>query len=99
MYKELDKELLAGLPDGHLLVPGNDAVRFGRLVQLACSAIEVADGEDRDGFTAEQVKLVSPSNKADALLEFLGGNDGQWIVWRPGVESTGAPRGVENQVP
>src|SRR5262249_1485205 len=31
-------------------------------------------------FTEQVVSLALPSNKADALVEFLGDNEGQWIV-------------------
>jgi hypothetical protein len=78
-YTQLTKELLADLT-GQQMVPDNDAVRFGRLVQLASSAVELDDGEDGHGFTKQKVRLALPSNKADDLLEFLADNEGQWIV-------------------
>lgn len=80
-YTQLRKELLTELPAGHSLVPDNDAVKFGRLVQLASSMIEMGEGESALGFTQHEVKLCLPSNKADDLLEFLADNPGQWIVY------------------
>ncbi len=78
-YRQLAKELLADL-DGQTMVPDNSAVKFGRAVQLASSMVELSDGEDRNGFTVQQVRLVLPSNKVADLAEFLADNDGQWIV-------------------
>jgi SNF2 family DNA or RNA helicase len=42
--------------------------------------IEVGEGEDPFGFTTQTVELVSPSNKADDLLDFIGDNPGQLVV-------------------
>lgn len=79
-YRQLAKELLTDLPGGHVMVPDNSAVKFGRLVQLASSCVEIIEGETTAGFTDELVKLCLPSNKADDLLDFLEDNEGQWIV-------------------
>jgi hypothetical protein len=78
-YKAIKKAALLELK-GQMLVPDNSAVKFGRLVQLASSMIELEDGEDPFGFTRQVVELVSPSNKADDLLDFLGDNPGQLVV-------------------
>jgi SNF2 family DNA or RNA helicase len=79
-YKQLVKETLADLY-GYTVVPDNAAVKFGRLYQLASSMIEVIDGEDRQGFTAERIELILPSNKADDLLDFLEDTPGQVVVY------------------
>lgn len=79
-YRQLAKELLTDLPAGHQMVPDNSAVKFGRLVQLASSMVEITEGETADGFTDELVTLCLPSNKADDLIEFLHDNEGQWVV-------------------
>ena len=85
-YTQLTRELLTDL-SGQQMVPDNDAVLFGRLVQLASSAVELEDGEDRLGYTQQVVRLALPSNKADDLMEFLADNEGQWIVscFSPGL--------------
>lgn len=79
-YKQLAKTLLADLAEGRELTPGNSAVKFGRLVQLASSAISVRDSEDAWGFTEELVAAVAPSNKVADLVEFLEDNPGQLVV-------------------
>jgi hypothetical protein len=79
-YRQLAKEMLAEL-DGQMLVPDNHAVKFGRLVALASSAIEMTEGEDAHGFTKEGiVVLAPPSSKVDDLMVFLGDEPGQWVV-------------------
>lgn len=78
-YRQLAKEMLADL-NGQQMVPDGDAVKFGRLVQLASSAVELVDGETAQGFTHQEVKLCLPSNKADDLVQFLADNPGQWAV-------------------
>lgn len=78
-YKQLTKEALADI-DGFTVVPDRAIVKFTRLCQLASSAIEVTDGEDRQGFTTEQIEYVLPSNKIDDLLEFLADNPGPLVV-------------------
>jgi SNF2 family DNA or RNA helicase len=78
-YRQLKKESLAEL-DGQVIVPGNTAVRFGRMCQLAGSLFELRDGEDSAGFSRQQVELVLPSSKADDLLDFLGDNPGPLVV-------------------
>jgi SNF2 family DNA or RNA helicase len=85
IYKELKKELLADLPDGHMIVPGNSLVVFSRLCQVASSSIANRDGEDGDGFTRQEIERCLPSNKADDLIDFLGDNPGPLVVaaWSP----------------
>lgn len=78
-YNAIKKATLLELK-GQTLVPDNSAVKFGRLVQLASSMIELEDGEDPWGFTKQMVELVAPSNKADDLLDFLGDYPGQLVV-------------------
>lgn len=78
-YNAIKKAALLELK-GEMLVPANSAVKFGRLVQLASSMIELEDGEDPYGFTRQVVELASPSNKADDLLDFLGDEPGQLVV-------------------
>jgi SNF2 family DNA or RNA helicase len=83
-YKQLSRELLADLEmagtAGDTMVPANAGVKFGRLCQLAASAIELAEGEDPDGFTAQNVKMVLPSSKVDDLIDFLYDNPGPLVV-------------------
>jgi hypothetical protein len=78
-YRQIQKLGLAELADCDL-VPDNTAVKFTRMCQLASSMIEIADGEDKYGFTVPKINLVSPSQKVADLLDFLGEEDGQWIV-------------------
>jgi hypothetical protein len=78
-YRQLAKEMLADL-EGAVVVPANYGVRFSRLCQLACSGIEVADGEDQDGFTQPVVGLTLPSSKVDDLVDFLDDNPGSLVV-------------------
>lgn len=79
LYTELRKELMAEL-EGETIVPANGGVKFARLCQLAGSSIELADGEDKWGFTTQVVNLALPSSKADDLLEFLDDTEGQLVV-------------------
>ena len=88
-YKEIKKRLLADFEGTGTLVPANNVVRFGRLCQLASASIELADGEDIDGFTSQLVELALPSNKADDLLEVLEDYPGQLVV------AANSPRLVE----
>lgn len=78
-YRQLVKELLADI-GGQQIVPDGDAVKFGRLVQLASSMVSLEDGESEQGFTKQEVRLSLPSNKADDLVQFLADNPGQWVV-------------------
>lgn len=80
IYKQLKADLLADLPDGHTVVPASSLVRFTRCCQVASSSIETSDGEDPWGFTAQQVELALPSNKADDLVGFLADNPGPLVV-------------------
>lgn len=80
-YREVAKNGLLEFDNGQPdMVPDNSAVAFTRLCQLAGSMVEMTEGEDGQGFTQYQVKLALPSNKVNDLLEFLGEEDGQWIV-------------------
>lgn len=87
-YRQLRKEALAEL-EGATVVPRNALVAFGRSCQLASAMIETRDGEDRDGFTTQEVDLVLPSSKVDDLIDFLGDNPGQLVV------AANSPRLVE----
>jgi SNF2 family DNA or RNA helicase len=79
LYKQLAKEAVAEL-DGADVVASNTLVKFGRMVQLAASSIEVSDGEDREGFTRQKVGLKLPSSKVADLLEYLGDNEESLVV-------------------
>jgi SNF2 family DNA or RNA helicase len=79
VYKQLKKETEA-LVYGKTTVPANAAVKFGRMCQVSSAMIELADGEDDQGFTKQMVELVLPSNKITDLIEFLGDNEGQLVV-------------------
>jgi SNF2-related domain/Helicase conserved C-terminal domain len=78
-YKQVKRSLMQDLT-GQTLVPGNSAVKFGRLVQLASSAVQLSDGESQTGHTKQVVTLTYPSSKAEGLVEFLIDNPGQWVV-------------------
>ncbi len=78
-YKQMQKEALADLGSA-TVVTDNDLARFARLCQLASATIETYDGEDRDGFTRQKVRMTAPSSKADDLLEFLEDNPGPLVV-------------------
>jgi SNF2 family DNA or RNA helicase len=92
-YSQLAKEALADLEmadtAGNTMIPANTVVRFGRLCQLAGSMIELAEGEDAEGFTRQDVRLVLPSSKVDDLVEFLEDNPGPLVV------AANSPRLVE----
>ena len=79
IYDQLKAETLADLEDC-TVVPKNTAVKFGRLRQLANSAVEAVDGEDEHGFTRQEIRLCAPSVKADDVLDFLADLDGQLVV-------------------
>lgn len=79
-YRQLKKELLAEV-SGQLLVPANSLVKAGRLFQLAGASLEITEGETRDGFAAQDVRLAMPSNKVSDLAEFLADNPGQLVVY------------------
>jgi SNF2 family DNA or RNA helicase len=78
-YKQLRKQALAEL-DGVEIVPKGTLAVFGRMCQLASAMIEVADGEDKDGFTREVVSMTLPSSKADDLLDYLKDHEGSLVV-------------------
>ena len=81
IYTAIAKHGIAELADRDL-VPANAITAFTRLCQLAGSMVNVEDTEDPMGFTVEggKVKRVLPSHKITDLMEFLGDEDGQWIV-------------------
>jgi SNF2 family DNA or RNA helicase len=79
VYDQLTKEALADL-EGASMVTGNDLVKYTRLCQLASSMVEQYDGEDEAGFTVPRYRLALPCPKADDLIEFLDGIDGQVVV-------------------
>jgi SNF2 family DNA or RNA helicase len=74
VYEQMRKSALAELASS-TVVPDNTVVKFGRMCQMAASAIETSDGEDAQGFTVQKVKMVAPSHKAADLLDFLADED------------------------
>ena len=78
-YKQMQKEALAELESSNV-VTDNDLARFARLCQLASASIETYDGEDRQGFTKQKVRMTLPSGKADDLMDFLEDNPGPLVV-------------------
>jgi SNF2 family DNA or RNA helicase len=81
-YDQMRKVALAEL-ESTTVVPENTIVAFTRLCQMAASAIEAYDGEDRDGFTTQRIRMVAPSHKAADLLDFLADEDEseQFVVY------------------
>lgn len=79
VYDKIKKQALAEL-DGRMVVAQNHLVAFSRLCQLASSMLEVVEGEDKDGFTTENPRMVAPSSKAADLLDFLEDEEGQLVV-------------------
>jgi SNF2 family DNA or RNA helicase len=80
VYAQLRKDALAELESTTVATGGNSAVAFGRLCQVSSAMIETQDGEDADGFSKQLVRLVTPSNKVDDLIDFLGDNPGPVVV-------------------
>jgi SNF2 family DNA or RNA helicase len=78
-YDKIKKSAMAEL-EGRLVVAQNDLVSFSRLCQLASSMLEVVEGEDADGFTTENPRMVAPSSKVADLVDFLEDEDGQLVV-------------------
>jgi hypothetical protein len=78
-YKQIKRALMAEI-DGQTIMPANAMIKFARLCQLAASSIELADGEDQFGFTAQVVNLSLPSGKLDDFLEFLGDTESQVVA-------------------
>jgi len=79
VYAQLKKQALAEL-ESTTVSAANTAVAFGRMCQVASAMIETADGEDKDGFTRQLVKMTTPSNKVDDLIDYLDDNPGQLVV-------------------
>jgi sulfur carrier protein ThiS len=81
IYDAIAKTGIAELADRDL-VTDRGITAFTRMCQLAGSMIRIEDAEDPLGFTIEGgvVERVLPSHKIADLLEFLGDEDGQWIV-------------------
>lgn len=78
-YAQMKKEALAEL-DASTVVTENSLGKFGRMCQLAAASVETSDGEDRDGFTKQVVRMCAPSSKADDLMDFLSDNPGPLVV-------------------
>lgn len=79
VYDQLRKQALAEL-ESTTVSTDNSAVLFGRMCQVSSAMIETYDKEDPDGFTGQGVKMTAPSNKADALIEFLADNPGPLVL-------------------
>jgi len=79
VYDKIKKQAMAEL-EGRLVVAQNDLVAFSRLCQLASSMLEIVEGEDADGFTTENPRMVAPSSKVSDLVDFLEDEDGQLVV-------------------
>lgn len=79
VYDKIKKQAMAEL-EGRLVVAQNDLVVFSRLCQLASSMLEVVEGEDADGFTTENPRMVTPSSKVADLIDFLEDEEGQLVV-------------------
>ena len=78
-YQALAKQAIVEL-EGQMIVPPNTLVTFSRLCQLASAMLEVTEGEDRDGFTVLQPRMITPSSKVADLLDFLEDEEGQLVV-------------------
>jgi SNF2 family DNA or RNA helicase len=80
IYAAFRKEGLAELEDAREVVPLNTAVKFTRMYQVSAAAIELADTEDKMGFSDTAVRMCAPSCKVDDLVDFLAEEPGQWVV-------------------
>jgi SNF2 family DNA or RNA helicase len=83
-YDQMEKQMLAELPDGSELAVMSVLAQLTRLSQLASAAADVTvttevgpDGEERDSV---KVTLKAPSWKVDALLEVLAERPGEQVV-------------------
>lgn len=83
-YDDMEKRMLAELPDGGELSVMSVLAQLTRLSQLACAAADVtvttetaADGTEREHVS---VTLKAPSWKVDALLEVLDERPGAPVV-------------------
>jgi SNF2 family DNA or RNA helicase len=79
VYDKIAKQAMVEL-EGRLVVAQNDLVAFSRLCQLASSMLEVVEGEDADGFTTQNPRMVMPSSKVADLIDFLEDEEGQLVV-------------------
>lgn len=75
-YREMEQDMLAGLPDGEELSVMDTLSQLTRLSQLASSAadvgwIDVQDPETGDWTRKQRVTLRAPSWKAASLMEIL----------------------------
>lgn len=83
-YDDMEKQMIARLPDGEELSVMSVLAQLTRLSQLASAAADVTtvtergeDGVERDHV---QVRLKAPSWKVDALLEVLAERPGEPVV-------------------
>lgn len=84
-YDDLEKKMIAELPDGTELTVMSVLAQLTRLSQLASAAADVAVTTEDDPLTGEQrehvkVTLKAPSWKVDALLEVLAERPGEPVV-------------------
>jgi SNF2 family DNA or RNA helicase len=84
-YDEMQRHMLANLPDGQELSAMHVLPQLTRLAQLASAACDVHTTEERDELTGETVERVHvtlklPSWKCDALLEVLEERPGEQAV-------------------
>ena len=78
-YDAIKKQAMVEL-EGRLVVPPNTLVSFSRLCQLAVAMLEINEGEDAEGFTVLQPRMILPSSKVADLLDFLEDEQGQLVV-------------------
>lgn len=83
-YDDMEKRMLAQLPDGGELAVMSVLAQLTRLSQLACAAADVSVSTEtaEDGTEREHVSvtLKAPSWKVDALLEVLAERPGAPVV-------------------
>lgn len=86
-YDDMEREMIADLPDGKELSVMSVLALFTRLAQLASAAadVEVTYGPEEDELTGElrehvHVTLKAPSWKVDELLNILAERPGQPVV-------------------
>lgn len=84
-YDEMEKTMLAELPDGEELSVMTVLAQLTRLSQLACAAADVdvelvVDPNTLEESVHQKVTLKAPSWKVDALLEILAERPGQPVV-------------------
>lgn len=84
-YDEMEKTMLAELPDGEELSVMTVLAQLTRLSQLACAAADVdvewvTDPETGEETLHQKVTLKAPSWKVDALLEVMAERPGKPVV-------------------